>query len=697
MNDWKKLWAEVGDDYLIGISNKGIVKRAYKDKTEGGYQVLAFGEESEVSAGGEHVRIKFPLAESSCSCPSRTICRHIILGILALKDWAAETEKDKTASDGQRPEKEIEEAGEKGKNVEKEIEAYPLASILRILSDKQLQSITGQAESGQKACTVSSSVITVEPPGMEHKVKLLSPLEYSTCTCHKKEFCIHKAAAVLWYKLEAGMTTVEELKAAAGERTEYDKGQIREAAGQMKVFLEELLDTGLARVSPDVTDYLERLAIISHNARLARFEGYWRALYDCYGDYRKRKASFRVRDLIEQLTRLYRRTELLLAAEEGMEIQKLAGEFRSEYNFIGNLDLTGIAIEHFESKTGYEGETVYFLEDHTKEWYTYTSARPVYYEKNGRQRGRGKAQAPWGLPLSLEALAESQIHLTGAKWDGQKRISSSQETKGELVRNWKRSDPLSAEAFGGWYYRDFGKLYKERIGKKEICWLGEKEKGTELVLLRSRRCKKAVFSETEQKLFMSLYDDKEREVVVETAYSKKEARTIRYLERITEEKIPCFLGKVYLRNGKIRMYPVAALEEGEWQEDEEQGEESGYCGGQTGEDLWLKREALGMLLEDAANLMEELFQSGFDTVHDSTMASLTDMEKSAGQYGMQYLADMLGELAKGLSMRRHRLERKKDNLAELYTRFNEYLYLCGKKVAYDKGLCIYEGEGKELR
>lgn len=698
MDGWKALLDETDDDYLIGISNKGIVKRAYKDKTEGDYQVLSFGEEAEVSAGGEIVHIKVPLGESTCSCPSRTICRHVILGILALKEWAEEKGKEETAQQEQKEEIQPNEMPEKEKHVEAEIEAYPLASILRTLGSKQLQYVIRQAESGQKANMVSSSVIMVEPPGMEHKVKLLSPLEYSSCTCHKKDFCIHKAAAILWYKLEAGMVTIGELKGAAEEKSEYNKEQVKEAAGQMKVFLEELLNTGLARASSDVADYLERLATISHNARLARFEGYWRALYDSYGDYWKRKASFRVQDLMGQLTRLYRRTELLWKAEDGAGIGELAGEFRAEYKYTGSLDLTGIAIEHFESKTGYEGDTVYLIEDHTKEWYTYTSARPVYYEKTGRQGRGNKAQTPGNLPLTLEALAETRIHLDGAKWDGQKRISSSQETKGELIENWRKAGPLPIEALGEWYYRDFGSLYEEQIGKKEISWLMEKEKGAKLVVVCPYVCKKAFFSETEQKLFMSLYDEKGREIVIEAAYSKKDARSIRCLERITEENIPCFLGKIYMRDGKIRMHPVEVFGKEELLEkemllEEEKQREDGEINenGQHKEDVWRKGEALEILLEEVGNLLEELFQSGFRTVHDSTMASLENMEELAVQYGMQYLADMLGELKGGLAKRRHSLERPKDGMAETYTRLNEYLYLCREKAAYDKGLWYYKG------
>lgn len=644
MDDRKAVWMDLDDDYLIGISNKGIVKRAYKDKEEGNYEVLSADGEAKVRVGGETVRIRFPLGESQCSCPSRTICRHVILGILAWKEKECETERrtgGETAEhptespavnpEAEKPEKPAEhpeaekpkkpaeypeaekpeklaehpeaekpaedleailpekapekgeaekpeeaagngmaewpEAGGMRQELSEEIAAYPLVNIRRILGSRRLQDIAGQIKAGQKPRITYSSIVTVCFPEQGNTVKLLSPLEYSSCTCHKKEFCVHKAAAVLWCKREAGLVTLAEVEAETAERPEFETGQIKEAAGRMKNFLEELLNTGLARTSPDVLDYLERLAIISHNLRLAGLERQWRALNDSYGSYLKRKASFRIQELMERLAGLYRRTELLCEAEDGRQIAELAGEFKAEYMPAGDMDLIGIAMEPFESRTGYEGETVYFLEEHTKEWYTYTYARPVFYEKRGRRGQQGKIQAPWGLPLSLEELAEARIHLTGAKCDGRGRLSSSQETKGELTGDRKRGENrLREEELSGWYYRDFGTLFKEQIGKKRKPWLreeSEEEEGTELVFIKPQSFDQAVFSETEQKLSMSLYDGAGKEVVVEVAYSKKESWGIRYLERMTEEKLPCFLGKIYLRDRRIRMYPVTVFEKGE--------------------------------------------------------------------------------------------------------------------------------------
>ncbi|MDE7478522.1 MAG: SWIM zinc finger family protein, partial [Lachnospiraceae bacterium] len=94
MSDWKSMFREIDDDYLIGVSNKGIVKRAYKDmetttckiEEEVLKKTLSTDEEIAINVGEETVHIKVPLGESTCSCPSRSICRHIILGILVVKE-----------------------------------------------------------------------------------------------------------------------------------------------------------------------------------------------------------------------------------------------------------------------------------------------------------------------------------------------------------------------------------------------------------------------------------------------------------------------------------------------------------------------------------------------------------------------------------------------------------------------------------
>ena len=89
MGNWQSILQEIDDDYLIGISNKGIVKRAYKDMETVScntmQDIFSAEDEIEVHVGEEIVQIKLPFGESTCSCPSRSICRHVVQGILPLK------------------------------------------------------------------------------------------------------------------------------------------------------------------------------------------------------------------------------------------------------------------------------------------------------------------------------------------------------------------------------------------------------------------------------------------------------------------------------------------------------------------------------------------------------------------------------------------------------------------------------------
>lgn len=673
MGDGKSIWKErltdVDDDYLIGISNKGIVKRAYKDKEDTAAEIGNIDVEADVRVGEETVTVCFPLGESKCTCPSRSICRHVIQAILTLRENVtaenfpepekaaggdsqpeiAEEEKDalqgksaertgthtreivhldqtavKSAEESRKaaekkaaalPEPVTEKkeavaqpeaAAEKKKaaaenkgtgalsdktvqqqafqengdvlqgefsarqeipavsaKVFREIEGFSMQTLKKTLGSRQFQNFTNQALSGIRPQIQYASVVTVRLPGSESGtemvVKLLSPLEYSSCTCHKKELCVHKAAAIMWCRLEAGILTEEELMGEAAGELSYDMDKVKDAAAQMKLFLEELFGTGLSRTSPDVLDHMERLAVIGHNAGLAKFEGYFRALFDSYNRYFKRKAAFKTEDLMEQMTRLYRRVKQLQQAKDSVEVGRYAGEFRAEYLPVGRLELIGIALEHFDSQSGYEGETIYFLEQNTKKWYTYTNARPVYYDNSRRRKFTEQGQAPWGLGISLNNLLKVRIRLIGAKCDVRQRLSASQDTRGEIIQEQK----LTISDVENWYYRDFGELFSEQIGKRQRDWLvrDSSQEVAELVFVQPESCQTADFSQTKQQLSLPLYDEKGREVTVEVTYSKEEALTIRYLERISGKKLPCFVGKLYFRGGKMCLYPLAVLED----------------------------------------------------------------------------------------------------------------------------------------
>lgn len=574
--DWKMQLAEIGDEYLIGLTNKGIVKRAHKDRENAVVKMLKIGDEAALQVDGETVILSVPLGESKCSCPSRSICKHIILGILALKEsvggedstgtvtgTSASVEQntvgkvsENTASSSSSA---VEDTNTAGSSLQKrlwdEIRAFPEKDLYKAMGNRRLTSFYNKVRGNIMPEIEESSVFTLQIPGENTTVKLLSPLEYSSCTCHKKELCIHKAEAILWCKIKAGALSLKDLEASGQKDISVNTGQVKEVSLQIKNYLEELMATGLSRISPDVTNSLDRFAIISHNAGFAGFEKSFRSLNILYQSYLSRQASFQTMDLMRALTKLYSKVTAFLKTEDTSLLAEEAGEFRAEYLPVGDLSLAGITMEHFDDAAGYEGETIYFLETDTKKWYTYTVARPVFYENKRKWGKPQKSEAPWGLNCLLENLTGLHIHLKDARCDGRRRLSSSQETRGDILGGMESDSGL----FSGWYYEDFGKLFAEQIKtfrKTELSNTTSDIWGRDLVLIQPSFCEKAVFSKTEQALSMTLYDKKKRQVILELPYSKEEAKSIRYLEKIREEEPPCFIGKIYLRDGRIRLVPV---------------------------------------------------------------------------------------------------------------------------------------------
>lgn len=711
MRDWNQILAGADEDYLIGLSNKGTVKRAHKDMESVQAQIVDMGDEAQVMVGEATVTIRCPLPESGCSCPSVSICRHVIQAILVLQKQLTAGDRQAKAEQGM-PDRaagtgDAENAGSPGHEaLWQEIREFPMQKARRVMGSRAFRQFAAQIRLGATPQIRETSVIMLTLPAGGATVKLLSPLSYSSCTCHKKELCSHKAEAILWCQYQAGVFTRHDIEEEETQQPDFDLCAVREAGEKMKYILESLLDTGLARAAEDILQDMERMAVISHNVGLARMEGAYRALADMCGRYFRRAASFRLAEFLQRLTDLYLDVCKIMAAESAKEIAPFAGAFRAQYREVGELHLTGITMEQFASASGYAGETIYFLEETEGKWYTYTNARPVFYEGTQKRRGGAYSQMPWELNGALSELAASRLCLKGAKADARRRLSSSAETKGERMG----VRILTEELLKNWYYEDFLSLFQERIPvcdtKKEDGWEQEPQSG-EPVFIRPADMGQAAFSDTEQVFSLPLLDERGREVIVEVAYSKRESETIRYLERFVsrwqqaacaeksvtdKERLPCFLGRIYLHKGRIRMYPLALFAEKELPA--LANTEKEVC--ESGREWDSESIAMvKMVTQEASSLMEEICQSGLNTVHDSTLEAMDRLRDAAESFGLSGLSRQLAGLREGIDMRRHQTVRTEDEMAALYGKINQYLILCRQRIMWDEANEYYRG-GNEL-
>ncbi|MBO4805846.1 MAG: SWIM zinc finger family protein [Paludibacteraceae bacterium] len=92
------------EDTLTALANKGLYKRALKDIEGLTAEYTEVDDTIQITVGGEQCVIRFPFEKSTCSCPSRTVCRHILGAILLLKKEVPEGLAKPQTEEPQAPE-----------------------------------------------------------------------------------------------------------------------------------------------------------------------------------------------------------------------------------------------------------------------------------------------------------------------------------------------------------------------------------------------------------------------------------------------------------------------------------------------------------------------------------------------------------------------------------------------------------------
>lgn len=601
MSERGKYFTSIDDDYLIGLSNKGIVKRSYKDLEDADLNIVENDDCIEVSDGAVSCKLYIPLGNSKCSCPSRSMCKHIVMGAIAVKrkyeacgvgdigeqsaSEAVVTEQENslvgdttdlwldtqlvdgvqtTQTQKKSDDAFINDVTAVQNHSFPELDSYTLDQIKKQLGASSFRKVCQRMKVAEKPDITITSVVTVIFSDTNATVKLLEPLAYSTCSCHKKELCVHKSEAIIAYQLHKGILTKDMLDSyyEGTDNSEFEIDEVRDLTSSIKQLLGEVIFTGLARISPNIVDSCERMAIMCHNSRLANFESDFRRLSERLNKYFKRHATSDTTVLMHYVCEVYRKTldlEKVLSSHPDTEtLQQIAGKLRSEYELSKPLSLMGMGMRHFVSQVGFEGETVYFIEEESGQWYTYTNARPIIYDNRGARGVSSKSVAPWGLNCSLDTLSEHRIKLTNGKVSVENRLSSTSEAMAELVGN----RDINQDVLKTHIYSDFGKLFSETFGDH---WHENDEADREinhLAIVRPSAVEQSDFDNIRQAFFMRLVDEQGQSLSIKMTYSKEDKYIINHLERLHRRikegrrGVPDFFGRLYIEDGELRMYPI---------------------------------------------------------------------------------------------------------------------------------------------
>ena len=533
--------AAADENYLVGLCNKGTVNRAKKD-------LAALTDPETVSEnGGVTVRlgdvsclITSPLGESRCSCPSSAICRHRITAILWLKQ---QLDAEPADPPPQKPEFQ-------------ELRAYPPEKLARKMGAKRLSAALFRHQSGGGPAIAETSVVTVDMPWLPASVRLLEPLEHSSCTCHSKTFCPHKAEALLYWQLKEGIADPALLQTEPAG-TDLDLEAVRGVCRAVREALAAQMTTGLSRMPPVVCETVERMAALCHTARLPELERALRGLHGEYAAYFARSATYRDAALLQRISSAFRLAGALEEAE-GETVSTLAGTFRDDYLPVGDLKLYLLGMREFSGRSGYAGTIYYFWERNAHRFYTFTHVRPTFYEKETNRRF--SVAVPWGLPGPLHQAWNFSLDLTRAKATRGGNLSATEQCQAVL---------LDARNPGSVYpqdliYTDFGLLFEQR-GTPHA---PERER---LAVIRPRRCEPQPYDTVQQLFTMCLLDGQGRDLWLEVRYKKEEAKVVELLEQLADSLnrkpflSPVFFGIVYREGDRLKLYPIECFTE--WGED----------------------------------------------------------------------------------------------------------------------------------
>lgn len=701
MDALKEMLKKADDDYLTGLCNKGTVKRAYKDLAQEAPAVAWKGEEAEVTLKEETCTVRMPLGESSCSCPSQSICRHTITAILWLRQNLSEegeSEEADALEDTDGKEQEEGSSISEGK-VLKEILDLPLERLKKACKGRRYQQFLAHVRTGELPKIEESSIVTVQLPWEPATVKLLEPFAYSTCTCHSKELCAHKAQAALLYQLHRGKLKIRDLESFSEAESIWEEDQVRRACESVRESVAHQIGTGLSRQSPEIAESLERLAVITHRAGLPALEGPLREAASEYRQYFSRSAAFDSERLLRRLLSIDRRAKALGLAKDQEQIRKLAGTFRDAYEPVGKLHLVGMGGRTFVSNTGYEGEIYYFLEPDRGQWYTWTDARPVFYEGVRRRPpgSSGSGAAPWGLSCNREQLQSLEFELMNAKAASGGRLSVSRDSVGEILG----SRSLLADGIRNQIFWDYQKLLYQNFagGEGEESVLKNRASGRKerLALAGALRWGQTVFDPVEQRFSWCLYDREGRPLFLSLKYKKEEKLTIQLLERLEQRlkkrprKAIVFLGSLYLdERGRLCLYPIEFfLEEAEAaaeapDEVPETGDAPKAAPFLPSAEVLAtmeqyRREALGQL--------SDLFFGGLYSVREEMTEQMALLSEDGERLGLHQAGREFAAISRLLREKRHQMDFSMEPVLEAAGRLDRYLEACGEKISCDLAAC----------
>ena len=540
MDKLKNYILTINDDLLIKLSSKGLLKRAYKDYEKKGLVPEIIEGPGEVSweyPSGEAVcSLSLPdLAKATCSCPSSSICRHILTGIIHLKKMWSETEKEDEPPPSSKAWHKLYSATDSDlkkwadkKKLDRALQALREGVNIEIKKGKTLEAIFPDL-------SVQCSFLPFAEPGS------------GICTC-KKSDCDHELMAILKIQLQEGKRKLSKKE----EPLLSSEG--RALLKKVQNVLKELLITGIDRASLQTLNHIEALALEAHNSDMPRIEKELRGIRHELNLHISGNAAFNRYNYMDRAGRIYGITKILENFDGSFPLTDLTGVHKSRYIEVGNIKVAGAGAGAWKTGSGYSGITCYFLNEDKNNWFTFTLTRPEFYEGNSFDcKSAYYNDFPWDSSISIHSLSRRYLSLISASRNMEGRLSGSKNTGVTLMDFVCPKDLLSSSlCISQW------KDLPHKAGTINRDIYREKRENASLFFLKIEKWDKPVFDEVNQVLGQVIYDKEEKKISLKIYFNDTGKRAIENIELIYDKNIQplLILGHIYIEEGSIYVLPI---------------------------------------------------------------------------------------------------------------------------------------------
>ncbi|RNB91252.1 hypothetical protein EDM56_06635 [Brevibacillus fluminis] len=494
------------EEYLIKYANKGLYNRAQKE-LEKGVQVTYEFQADQVTCtldDGTVCELTDDIERFRCTCPSDKICKHVLIAILSYHR--------QEGIDAQVPTADF-----------SWILTQPIDTLCRHFTESQIDEVLFRIHYEEELAITQGAFLTVTLTFQGVEVSFLEEADIakSMCSCKEKAGCIHRLEALIRYRIRHGVTDFETLHQHTADVT-YSADVVSDT----RTLIAQIATTGLAKLPQSVCDRLEVLAIAAHNGNLPNLEREIRGINGELGLFFKRHVRFSKDLFRKRLTRAYMNLEALEQKTATVEQKaQLLGRFKSRYYPIPRLLLYALGANPWETRSAYKGITYYFYSPDDGCIYTYTEARPVYYEDVSFLFADQYAKrSTWNYDLTMKQIASAQLVATICKVNRERRLSSSEETSIAIKPRMRIEDVELGELV----VTDWAQV-RSKEGRQLFT-----DRREQLMLLKASHVAETRFEQKTQNFLIMVEDAGGNYLSLTIPYNKEWAGSVRFLEKSRE-------------------------------------------------------------------------------------------------------------------------------------------------------------------